>query len=496
MNPEPGFLAQIPALLSTLAIVIGLFGLTIFVHELGHYLVARLCGLVVETFSIGFGPALWKRKIGGITYKIGCIPCGGYVALPQLDPTHGLEAMDAKKDAEKADASDAADAEPPRPPLPRIAPWRRILVSIAGATGNLLLAYAISWAIYLHGKPSSPDERSAEIGYVGTNSVAWAAGLRPGDRLLTVAGRPVENWMNIHERTTFANAERVPVEAARRDGTRVTAELDTVKVPAIGARILSGVSGVNIIKVLDTERDSSAERAGLRRGDILTALDGETLFSRDHMIDLVNAAAGREVAVVLRRGTEEIRTTVRPVMDPKEKRARIGIKFDIIGNVDFDQVVHPRPMDQMKAHAYPVFKFLKALVTPKESGAAAGAAGGPVSIFSMYWYVVSSSFVLALYFTALLNVNLAILNLLPLPVLDGGHVVFSLAEAVRRKPLNPKLIEIAHTVFAYLLITVFVLLTGRDIYRQFILRRRAPPAVEQPAPEAPAVTNAPAPAAK
>ena len=127
-----------------IAVITLLFGATIFAHELGHFIAARLLGMVVDVFSLGFGPALWKKKIRGVVYQIACIPIGGYVALPQMDPQLGISNIES--DSEKKD-DDEDEAEPPRD-LPRLAPWKKIIVSLSGAFGNIILAILFAWIVY------------------------------------------------------------------------------------------------------------------------------------------------------------------------------------------------------------------------------------------------------------------------------------------------------------------------------------------------------------
>ena len=159
-------------------LVLMLLGICIFVHELGHFLAARWCGMVIDTFSIGMGPAIWKRKRNGITYRIGWIPFGGYVALPQLDPT-GMALIQGEPEAGASDkpsvTSDQAKKEKSRE-LPRIAPWKKIVVSLAGGVGNLILAVIIAWLVFWLGKPATIAETSSMVGYVEEGSAAWNQG--------------------------------------------------------------------------------------------------------------------------------------------------------------------------------------------------------------------------------------------------------------------------------------------------------------------------------
>jgi len=470
----------------TVLVVLALFGVTIFIHELGHFLLARWCGLKIEVFSIGFGPALWKRTVRGITYKIGCLPLGGYVALPQLDPTNGLEAADQKSDT----AGSAAPAEP----LPPVAPWKKILVSLAGAGGNVLLAWLIGWIIFFAGKPSAPHERNSVLGFVETNSAAYAAGLRTGDELLRVDGRAVRNWEDAALALALSDANPVALDIhARADGATNRVAL-AVERAGFGLRLIPGVSWMDLCRVASVRPESSAAHMDLRPGDLVVAAAGAPLFSQAHLREIANAHRERDLSLRVRRGATEFDLVVRPAYDAAAGRALIGIVFNPL-DFDYDTVVHPRPLAQLRAHAVPILRFLKALVTPKESRAASQAVGGPVHIFYMYWLVVQSSFVLALWFTAMLNINLAIINLLPIPVLDGGHVVFSLLEWIARRPLPARLIHGIYRVFVTLLIALFALLFFRDAQRLILPRffRSAPHAAESPAPapEPPAGETAP-----
>jgi len=197
-------------------VVILFFGVTIFVHELGHYLVARWCGLVIKVFSIGFGSPIWKREVDGVVYKIGWIPFGGYVSLPQLDPT----AMEAVQGSESADAED--EDEEPREPLPPVAAWKKILVSVAGATCNVLLAVVIAWVVYLVGMPATTANQESVLGFVAESSDAYAAGLRMGDRVQAVNGTPVSQWSQFIQEAAMYDEVTLDVVASGGEKRLVT----------------------------------------------------------------------------------------------------------------------------------------------------------------------------------------------------------------------------------------------------------------------------------
>jgi regulator of sigma E protease len=433
-------------------LLLAFFGVSIFIHELGHFLVARWCGLRVDVFAIGFGPAIWKRRHRGVLYKVGIFPVGGYVALPQLDPT-GMSRIQ------------GTDGTDPAAVLSAVAPWRKVLVSVAGAAGNILLAVGLAWVVYLVGIPAGPAERSSVVGYVEPRCASYDAGLRIGDTIRSVNGKAVSTWTEARMEVAFHQA--VDLVVADREGATRTIHVPT-EGGMLGEQSLKGVDGPSLCMVLRVEPGKSADLAGLRTDDVIVAFAGEEVYSRGHLTQLVHDHADEPTEVVVKRrvgGNEErVTLTVTPRMDPALHRARIGIEFNLAA-VELDTVVRPRPMEQLKSHASAIFRFLGALGTPKQARAASKAVGGPVAILVSYWYIVKTSPMLAVWFTGLLNVNLAIINLLPIPVLDGGHITFSLLEAVRRKPLNARLVNALYNVFAILLISLIIVLSVRDVDR-------------------------------
>ena len=468
----------------TIVIVAILFGLTIFVHELGHFLAARWCGFVVDTFSIGFGPALWKKKVNGTVYKIGAIPFGGYVALPQLDPTGMSLVQGSNEPSEKADTQDATPARS----LQAMPAWKRIIVSSAGAIGNMIFAVILAWVVFIVGKPATPAEESALVGYVATNSGAYAAGLRIGDEIRTVNGEVIQNWTDfLMVCSRFKTIEVV----INRQGTPLTLAMP-------GEESLYTLDGKSLCMILSADAGMSADRAGLKRGGIITGLDGVDVISRAQLIALVGERRGKTVPITFKRNDVIMTGMVTPDYDEGAKLVRIGVQFNPT-EVDFDRIVHPTPMSQIKSHSIAIFRTLGALTTPGQAGPAARSIGGPLAILITYYYVVRISLMVAVFFTAFLNVNLAILNILPIPVLDGGHILFCLWELITRRPVHARVISIATNTFAILLITVFVFLTGRDVWRMTPVGRQlnrllqpkqenVQPATPNPAP-APASTE-------
>lgn len=447
------FLRELPLNIWAVAITLFLFGLTIFVHELGHFLVARWCGLVVDAFSIGFGPSLWERKIGGVVYKIGILPLGGYVALPQLDPSGG--------NPHKEEAAGERR-------LPRVGPFKKILVSLAGVTCNMILAVFLAHVVFWGGKSFAPDKTNI-VGYVDTNSTACADGFRAGDEILQVNDRPVRAWEDFIMSVTLAESSTVVV--LRATGERATLMPETASL--MGGRYVPGIAAINYCMILRVTPGTSAEAAGLQPQDTITWFDGLRVYSREHLSQLVATRLDKSCSARILRKGAEFETTLTPGFDEKYGRPRIGVEFNLIDVTE--------PMTQIRTHTTLIFSFLKALVTPRHAGHAAKQVGGPVKIFEVLWWSVKASFILALWFTVMLNVNLAIMNLLPIPVLDGGHIVFALWELITGKAVSPRLVNILWNGFAALLLATMLFLSFRDVRDLFSRGRKAEPATNGPA---------------
>lgn len=447
-------------------VVVAFFGITIFVHELGHYLTARWCGLKIDVFSIGFGPAIWKRKINGIVYKIGWIPFGGYVALPQLDPT----AMQAVQGNDKQGQDQGTSEQPADGRLQPIEPWKKIIVSLAGATGNVLLAILLAWAVYVFGMPATTANQDTVLGYVDPASSLYDQGVRIGDRIVRVNTTSVDQWSHFIQEAAMYDEVELGIEKA--DGQEITVVVQT-EPWTYGVRMVAGIDAAAPVVVGRVEPGMSADKAGVRSGDVIVSFNHVKVLSRAHMIDLVDDAREQSVPIELHREqVGHVVLAVTPLYDELHDMTRIGIQFSAPRQMLDKRVkVHPRPLTQIRHHASAIGRFLRDLATPRKSARAANMVGGPVAIITSYVGLIRASFMLAVWFTAFLNVNLAIINLLPLPVLDGGHIVFSLWEWVFRKPIPARLINLLVNVFAVLLIAIFLLLSFRDVDRHTPLGR-------------------------
>ena len=458
-----------------------LFGMMIFVHELGHYLVARWVGMEVRAFSIGFGKAIWSRTVGGIEYRLGILPFGGYVMLPQMY-AGVLEGHEEYKDVE------------PAPPV------KRILVALAGGFFNILFALVLACIINVVGTAPDPGQENAVLGFVDRESPAYEFGLRLGDEIVAVRElpngemRPVESFNRFQERCFFAK-DGVEVEVRGSNDTVRTVRLDTEFYEGAGVYLVPGLEAGNLIRVGEVMSDSPAEKAGVRSEDVVTHVEGIELRSWAHMVDLVRARTNVATRITVLRpdgadGHEETLTmtplmnyTRRKVGDAKEDLylvidgepqavPRIGITSHTVPK-DFRATYHPPIIKQVTDAASHVFMVLKRMMTPSSSKQAFGAVSGPVGIIRVI-YVLRENPIHALAITLLISVNLAIINLLPFPVLDGGHILFALYRLVVGRDPPPRIMVAITNVFVLLIITLLIFVTFRDVLR--IFHKPEPPA--------------------
>ena len=441
-----------------------LFSLAVFIHELGHFLAARLLGMRADVFSIGFGPALWKKTIRGTEIRLSAIPFGGYVSLPQLDP-EGMQGIQGDHGA----------------PLPPAAPWKRVVVAFAGPFGNLLLALVCAAAIAWLAPPEATGA-STTVGYVEDGSSGAKAGFLRGDRITAVNGNAVRSWSDFLVESYLGGGTNATVSVSvEREGRplTLTATLDTRLQPEEEIYVIGGLlPGPLDLGVGDIVPGSPADKAGLRRGDIILTVDGAPFVRFEQLTARPDPAA--PVALTVRAFAdpegEPRALTLTPEALPalpgeENPPPRIGVTLGMFGQGRFQWMAERGVWAQLRADAMSVIRVLEALCAPKtegEAGRAASGLGGPIMIFGLFVQVVQTGLWASLGFLRLICVNLALLNLLPLPVLDGGHILFALYAIIRRKEAPARLVNILTNVFVWLLIALFLILIYRDSMRMIV----------------------------
>ena len=365
-----------------IAICVVFFSLAIAIHEFGHFIVALKLGLRVERFSLGFGPAIWKKTWKGVEYRISWIPLGGYVSIPDVDP-EGTKAIEGSES--NGDSSAAVKTE-------KISPWKEIAVAVAGPGMNIVLAVVL--AFLLSAIPSVRfGELPAEIASTIEGGPAEKAGIRKGDTVVSIDGRKVGNWTEMQVEFQIVGARETDVVLRDKEGVERTVKVTPEQDPVSGAYFIQAISL------------------------------------------------------------------------PKE-------------NMAASWMPHRNPIKQLAWDAGAIFRVLKGLVTPKEMKNTAKALGGPQMIVEGIYKSVRRDFWDGVGFLRFLNVNLAVLNLLPIPVLDGGLIMFALLALIFRRRVPEKVVSTLSMTFMVLLLCAMAILIFRDAQRSWRIHTYKPEAEE------------------
>jgi regulator of sigma E protease len=426
--------------------VVLLFNLLIAVHEFGHFLAAKWRGLKIERFAIWFGKPIWKKKINGVEYALGWIPAGGYVALPQMAT---MEAIEGK-------------SETPAEMLPNISALDKIIVAFAGPLFSFLLAVFFAFIVWGVGKPSNGADNSTTMG--------WKAGLRPGDTILEVDGHPVKNFLptgslsdSIKWRVITSTGMNVAIKYLR-DGKEAMAYAVPTNLPTKWyerkelRQIFISYAEKSVIGEIAS--NSPAALAGLKAGDEIVAMDGQKIFSPWTISFAEQALTNKPnvpAAFTIRRGNEKFDRTLLAVKPLQPTNS--GPSFGIVswqGDTNIS-LVHPNPLEQIQSSVGQIFATIGAVFAHKgEIGVQQ--LGGPVMIARVYYNLFQDEdgWRRVLWFSVILNVNLALINMLPMPVLDGGHITLSLIEVIRRRPVKTRILNYVQNSFMMLLILFMV----------------------------------------
>ena len=444
--------------LAAFALVLGVL---VIVHEYGHYIVARWAGVKVLKFSVGFGRALWSKRMGrdGTEWAIGVFPLGGYVKM--LDEREG----------------DVAPEELHRS-FNRKSVWRRMAIVAAGPLANILLAILVYWGLFWYGM----EELKPIFGPPVAASPAAAAGFVSGERVLKVGGEVVQTWqdmrwvllrkavdqdlidfevINPHNEIT---THRLDVSLAREGGWEGDA-LTTLGVNFYRP-ILPAVIG-------EVSPDSAAAAAGLVPGDEILEIDGELVSNWAEVVRTVRASSGKPLKLVAQRNGElrRIDITPRTVHEGAHEIGRIGATVKDIGLQRSDLMITVRYgiIDALGKSVYEAWDksaFSLVMMGKMISGEVSWRnISGPVTIADYAGQSAKLGVDYYLKFMALVSISLAVLNLLPIPVLDGGHLLYYVVEIIRRKPLTERSMEIGQQVGLGLLLMLMAFAFYNDINR-------------------------------
>lgn len=443
----------------------------IFIHELGHFLAARWRGARVPRFSIfGLGKPIWSRTWRGVEWCVCWIPFGAYVQIPQLADLGDIEGGE-------LDGVDVSG-----PPLGFL---DKFIVAVAGPAFNFALALLLATVLWGVGQETSAELASTKIGYVSPTitlssgdkvpSPAAEAGLQLGDTIRSIDGKPTTEWQDVLNAIVMGsgqtNGERSAVFVVERDGREATITLRPRLATEEKIRRI-GISPWSNIQIDSITPDSPGAKAGFLAGDQIESFDGMPIRSFATLNDALLANANRAISIrVLRSG--------QPVDLPLAQGTATG--FDEKFGVAFTTatiLVHTNPFVLVGDFVGNTLNTLWSLINPR-SDIGLGQMGGPIGIVSNFTQAVQAGPRVVLWFTIFINVALAVFNLLPIPVLDGGHIMFGAIAKLRGRPINPEFLAKVQFVFFVLLISLMLYVSSRDVRREIRSAKSDRPAPAQ-----------------
>ncbi|HEX9655837.1 MAG TPA: RIP metalloprotease RseP [Bacteroidota bacterium] len=434
------------AILETIFYFVVTLGVLVFVHELGHFLAAKLCGMRVDRFSIGFPPRAFGKKIGETDYCVSWIPIGGYVKIAgMIDESFDTEFLESE----------------PQPWEFRSKPiWQRMFVISAGVIMNIILAVVIFWGInYSQGKVV---RETTEIGFVTQESPAEKAGLLKGDKVVSINGHKVQYWDDIAKLIYIDTMGDDVVIAVDRNGQPVERHIARSFIPEPTDVAFGIVPTQTEIVVSMVSSGMPADEVGLQPLDVLLALNGQSIQYDLRVKDIVQANADKPIPIVWRREGKEMTGTITPTSD-----GLIGIQYGAryIGPVirmDYSLLqAFPEGVKELAGMSVLFVRQMGQLVSGKV--AFAQSVGGPIKIAQMATQSAELGIISYFGFMALLSISLAFLNILPIPALDGGHLVFLAYEGIFRREIPAKIKMVIQQAGFVLLLAFMAFVVVNDI---------------------------------
>ena len=430
-----------------LNILVALFilGIVVFFHELGHFIFAKKVGIKVHTFSIGFGPRLWGFVKGGTDYRFSAIPFGGYVAMA------GEEIADRKGEPEEFASKTV---------------WERFQVVFAGPLMNFILAFLVIWVVLMIGVRESSDNGDVLVGWVQEASPAEDAGITAGARIISLNGKKVEGWTQFLNKIILSENKAV-IEWAGPEGTVSESEFRLERDPFTGMVNL-GIAPGNEALVSSVAPDSPAQKSGLMAGDRIVSVNGNKISCAEELVYHMGRLSPGEGDVTLgvARGEEALQIALEAAWDEENSRFVMGIDMTPPENT---VLVRYNPLKalpkafkklfEMVGQMLLVLKLLFSRVIPVRS------MGGAIGIVQMTSRYAELGVAALLQFVAFISINLGIVNLLPIPIADGGQIVFLGLEKAMRRPLSKKTMTVIMNIGWYFVILLLILTTYNDIIR-------------------------------
>ena len=418
----------------TLLAFLFVLGVLVFVHELGHFLAARRLGVRVLTFSLGFGPKLVKVRRGDTEYCISAIPLGGYVKMAGENP-----------DDPRTGRPDEFLSK---------TKWERFQILIMGPAMNIMLAVIVMAIVLAQGAevPIYQDQPPV-VGAVSPGSPAERSGIQRGDRILTVAGDEVETWDDLFLAVGTRPDRDVALTLLRNGQTR-TVSVRTVSETRYEIGNIGVLPDINPI-VASVIAGEPAERAGLKAGDVVVAVNGERMVTRTQFIEAISRNGGKEIDLTIERDEQQLHITATP--EQRGDRGMLGLYV-----TEPTRSFTPGPFEALQLSverniefAGLIFKTLGGLFVGETSPRQLM---GPVAIAQLSGESAQAGWIALFTLMASISLNLGLLNLLPIPVLDGGHILIMALEGVARRDFSmavkEKMLLAGFVVLMMLMVTV------------------------------------------
>lgn len=457
------------SMVSSVAALLVTLGILVTVHEFGHFWVARRCGVKVLKFSIGFGKAVktWVGK-DGVEYVIAPIPLGGYVKMLGQEDTSVADP--AAVDPEDASKSFAAKSV-----------WQRMAISAAGPIANILLAIVVFWLINVVYGISGV---APVISSVAPGSVAESVGLSAGDEIIAIDGEQTVLWQQVSMQLLARMGEtgQLEFEVERGAGDR-----RVINVPIMGwmanetePRPLRdlGISQLDIPPVLgEVMADGAAELAGLQSGDRILVVDGVAIRSWSQWVELVRASPELPLAIEVERSGRVLQLQLTPATTQDQAGVAYGFIGASVQQISYSELVPQEMRREVKYN--PLSAIAPAVVETYEKSVFVLASikkmvvglisvkniNGPITIAQVAGETASYGLNVYLGFLALLSISLGVMNLLPIPVLDGGHILYNLIEIVTRRPVPERVQAMGLQIGLLLIGGIMMLAVYNDVNR-------------------------------
>src|SRR5215510_4562179 len=423
---------QVLIYLAAVALVLGVL---VFVHEFGHYAVAKLCGVRVEVFSLGFGKRLWGFRRGDTDYRLSLLPLGGYVKMAGENPM------------EERTGDPGEFTSHPR--------WQRFLIAIAGPVMNIILAIVVLTGVYMfHHEYGAFERRAVDVFFIAPGSPAEKAGIRPGDKIVKIDDVENPNWTQAI--TLFGLSPNQPVDITVKRGDQL---LPMKVTPESSAPDHVGQVGLMPPEIVGTlEENLPAAKAGIKLGDILLSVDGTPVRNTQDVYDVLQKTQDKPVEILVWRDGTKQTFTVQPVLadSPSQgKKYRIGFGAMAVERLPFFAALS-NAYEECKTNSLLIFKLLGKMI---ERPVLFKQMSGPIGITMLSGEAAERGFSYLMWVMALISLNLAVFNLLPIPILDGGLMLMLIIEGVMRRDIKQEIKERVYQVaFVFLLVFAAVVI--------------------------------------